>query len=610
MFLKRFILLFVTLLLVVLAANGQTPSSSQQSAEPTKKDDAKTPKTQAYELLDDVIRDIQRLRFPQNRAYLYVSVGDLLWEKDEKAARAILRDAVANLMAAISEQPDTNVAQYSRQRAERARLRERILFALARHDSRWTMDVLAETRPVSDGGEDSPVQSEAELETRLAAVIAANDPKFALELARKNLAKGFSYNLISLLVSVQEKDPAAASELAADILTKLKTTTLGTNTQAINVAFRLFERATADVEPKTKSVVKEMKPLLSDQSVRELAELIAAAVLDSPPESMGLFSPERDVLKRIEKYAPSRAQQLRRKFAQSETEPDLEESSYATYQKLLASGTAEDFIAAAEKADPGMRDNYYREATVRLINDDKADEARQLITSKITDPYQRKQMLAELDNKLLLAAATKGKMDETRKLLSTTSTNEERIAILTQLAIAVSEKGDKKTALLVLEEARNLSSNRPRYSRQLFARLQIAHAYASIDPSQSLAILETTVDQLNELISAGIVLGEFFGEEELVRDDEITFGIVGEFSDMFQKQFSKELALLATEDFKRTRDIADRFQRSEVRIMARLLVAQSVLGQKAKESDQPKDAAIDNGPTVTRQSNLEPVTGP
>jgi hypothetical protein len=45
-------------------------------------------------------------------------------------------------------------------------------------------------------------------------------------------------------------------------------------------------------------------------------------------------------------------------------------------------------------------------------------------------------------------------------------------------------------------------------------------------------------------------------------------------------QYGKELGALARADFTRTKQVADRFQRTEVRLMARLMIAQSILSDR------------------------------
>jgi hypothetical protein len=579
--------------LVALPALAQTPATSETTTAPASTP-AKTDKeqeeeaqkkltAQALELLDAVIKDSERLTLPQNRAYLNVTAAELIWPYDEQGALSLFKNAMADLRAMMSEPDMEEMPRGYRQKMERAMLREKLLFAVARHDGRLAQTYLAETRPTTQPKKDAPpYASEEEFEARLATVIAQNDPTQALDMARRTLAKGFSYNLPNLLLEIQKKDAEAAAQLAADMLTKLKTITLTSNQEASNVAVRLLQMAT-EAPPQGK---KDFKPLLSEQSLRELAELIVNAALNISTEAPG-YVDYSSVMAQLEKYAPARTQQLKRKDTQNEGEEGEGEGDegeqYVQYQKLMESGDVDALLAAAEKAEPGLREAYYRQAAFKLVNDGQSDRARQLITEHVTDADQRRTMLAELDKQTLAASASQGKLDETRRYLSRASTNEERIAALAQLATAVAQKGDRKVALQLLEEARTLSPGRARYSRQLLAQLQIARSYAAVDPAQSFAILEPSIDQLNELIAAGILLGEFFGEEEVIQNDELVIQPFVQMVESFQQQYGKDLSLLARANFTRTQDAAEKFQRYEVRLLARLLVAQSVLTPRADE---------------------------
>jgi hypothetical protein len=576
------------------AAPQDEPKADKEQQEKTSKEQQEEAQkkltAQALELLDAVVKDSERLTLPQNRAYISINAAVMLWKYDEQQARVLFKNAAADLRAVMSEPDMEEMPRGYRQKMERTQLREKLLFSVARFDARLARALLEETRPAPSQKKslETPGDNEEEFEARLAAVIAQNDPSQAVEMARKSLSKGFSYNLPGLLEEIQKKDAEAAAQLAGDILTKLKTTTISSSQEAFSVAVRLLQMATAE-QPKKKGTDKEAKQLLSESSLRELAELIASAVLNAPPDTSARLMDVGSLMPQLEKYAPSRAQQIRRRNAQeegSDGEGDEEMAGWQQYQKLMESGTVDDWLAAAEKVEPGMRETYYRQAAFKLTTEGKTDRARQVITEHIADADQRAQMLKDLDRQALAISASQGKMDDTRKYLASVSSNEERIAALAQLAASVAQKGDKKIALQLLEEARNLSPSRPKYSRQLVAQLQIARAYAVVDPDQSFAILEPTIDQLNDIIAAGILIGEFFAEEDAVRDDELVIQPFVQMVEYFQSQYGKDLNMLARANFTRTRDAAERFQRYEVRLLARLLVAQSVLAPKS-EGDAP-----------------------
>jgi hypothetical protein len=186
----------------------------------------------------------------------------------------------------------------------------------------------------------------------------------------------------------------------------------------------------------------------------------------------------------------------------------------------------------------------------------------------------------------MMKAATAGDLEKAHKLLAGIRNNERHAIALTQLAATVATKGDRKIALQLLKEARALVNYRAKNFMQLAAQLQVAQTYAALDPERSLAILEPIIDQLNELVAAGSVIGGFISEE-FVKDDEIVLEPVSEMLASFAKQYGNDLSNLTRVDFDRTRAAAERFQRSEVRLVARLLVVQSVLAP-ASTADNSK----------------------
>jgi hypothetical protein len=244
-----------------------------------------------------------------------------------------------------------------------------------------------------------------------------------------------------------------------------------------------------------------------------------------------------------------------------------------------------------------MRDMLYQRAAGKLIEEGDLEHARQVISEQVKDPDQRKLMLNQVDEAAAVKAAEQGKVEQTRKMLATLRTNEERMMVLAQLATGAAAKGEKKIALQLLDEARGMMSGRAKNFKQLGAQLAVARAYASIDASRSLAMLEPVVDQLNELLAAAVVLGGFI-TDEIVKDDEVMIGPLLMISGEFLANYLEDVNTLARADFERTRALADRFQRDEVRIIARMLIAQSILApQPAVQKSM--DVIIRSGGSVT-----------
>ncbi len=296
------------------------------------------------------------------------------------------------------------------------------------------------------------------------------------------------------------------------------------------------------------------------------------------------------LMPQVEKYAPARAAQykrkkeaevaaLKKKAVVEETDADTEggdESNYAKYQTLTQNGTVESLLAAAPEAPAEMREWLYQSAVQKATEQGDIERARTIINEHISEPRQRRAMIAVLDQQAMMKAANAGQLDQARKFLAGIRNNEQRAIALTQLATTVAVKGNKKIALQLLNEARSLVTYRAKNFVQLAAQLQVAQGYAALDPERSLAMLEPIVDQLNELVAAGSVIGSFISEE-FVKDDEIVLEPVSEMLASFAGQYGNDLANLSRVDFDRTRAVAERFQRNEVRMVACLMVAQSIL---------------------------------
>ena len=108
-------------------------------------------------------------------------------------------------------------------------------------------------------------------------------------------------------------------------------------------------------------------------------------------------------------------------------------------------------------------------------------------------------------------------------------------------------------------------------------------------------ILSSLVLTLLILTPAAALLEKFGLGSGLFRNGEITlqpgFASIGG----LYGQYVKALAELARVDFDRTKSAADNFQRDEVRLMARLVIAQSVLSDRLDTGDIPYGEGIFGG---------------
>jgi hypothetical protein len=576
--------LMLTLSLACLPASAQTsvtPTATEQQKKTKKELERK-----ALILLDEIIKDGQSFRVTENRLTVKALAASLLWKYDEARARILFKETMAGVVDLLNNQDGEEDTAVSRNLRGAPQLRRDLVQMLATRDARMAREFMRATRQTNAravNGRDVEPDGDTQLEYGLATMISETDPKQALEIAEESLSKGFSYELIDTLQTLRNKDPEAAAKLAAEIVAKLRSENLGTNNEAANIAFNLLGMVfTSSAESDAKET-KKATPLLDTQGMRDLMEMNINYALTSPNGIDRLRTLE-GMMPEVQKYAPARVGELRRKMAQrkSAAKEMGEEGANAweKYRVLIEKGTADELLAAATNAPPGIRESLYQSAATKLAEKGDVERAREIINDHVPEAYARKQMLAELDKQTSLTAAEQGKMDQVRKSLAALPTNEQRALTLAQLAITLIGKGEKKVARQLLTEAQSMVSSRAKNISQLGAQVMIAKAYVNLEPERSLSILEPIVDQLNELLAAAVTLGGFILEEEVMRDDEIRMEL---FMDMFPAlavYYAVDLRTLAIFDFDRTRALAERFQRDEVRTMARLLVVQSVLGEQ------------------------------
>ena len=156
-------------------------------------------------------------------------------------------------------------------------------------------------------------------------------------------------------------------------------------------------------------------------------------------------------------------------------------------------------------------------------------------------------------------------------------TNDERVAELIRQAKFKMQADDKMFALNLLNQALDLSGGHPRNPAQLHAQLQIAQIYAGLDSTRSFALMERIIAQLNELATAAVIANGFLIDEEVARDDELRLLPLFESVNGVLDQKLADLASFADADFGRTKKLAESFQRNEVRILAYLLIVESLM---------------------------------
>jgi hypothetical protein len=577
--------------LLLASASGQTPEVQAPLNQPEKQalELKKELERKTFLLLDEVIASAPTLKLPENRALIQSSAADLIWKRDEKRARALFREALDNLREAAPKQSGQPSKEQERIYEMLRRQRKVILQMVARHHADYALELLRATRwqtpTVQPAGLLQP-DEEDRLEQSMGMQVVTNDPKRALAIAQASLSKGFTLELLHLLSHLNGQDKDLAKQLATDIIAKLRSENLVTNRQAGWLA-AAFLRMGVHARESESSFLGSVpgggggKPYaLDERQLRDLLEMVTGAALAQQSNDMGLMFLYQ-LMPEVEKYLPERAPALRNRLLAFSRSLEPQQRVHFEYQELLQRGTSEALMEAAAKAPEQIRHILYEQAVWKALYQEKdIERARRITSDFIRDSSKREQMMQSLDRYALWEAVRREKLEEASRMVSSLKSKEERAGALIQLAYLAATKKERKLALQLLEEARPLVSLKPKSDAQLYAVLQLARVYALVEPARAFEMIETLVDQGNELLSAASVLSGFLLPGGAFRKGEMVlppgYSDVG----MRYQQFGKELAALAHLSFERTKAAADKFQRNEARLMAYLFIAQGVLAER------------------------------
>ena len=589
----------LVILLVSPVVRAQSASSEASAAEAKKSREER--EKQALALVDEITREAQSLKLPENRIRIDMALAESLWSRDQQRARALFKDAAASL-SEITAAVDSGDREYVNLAQLPQQLRQEILQVAASHDARLALDLLRASRLSSPyQRSNAQLSLEAQLEMRLAVQIADKDPKEALSLAEDSLKAGTNYETINLLYRLQSQDKVAAERFLGDILNRLRTDDLSKSRASLSIAMILLRtwsesNRPASDQPVQRTTVNLSLTNLDEQTARELSNLILNAVLSNSPSlsaaglgqmmvidggrsfgsypgQLGGILPQlKPMLSDIERLAPTQIAALRTQLAEFD-KLNQAQPPWAKYQELAQNGTAEQLMEASKTAPPEFADSLVQQAAWKALNQGDTSGAREMV-EKIADPRQRREMALNLDRQSFHRASDQQKLAEARALLPRIPPAEGAV-ILCQLAAGAASKGDKPAALQLLGEAQALIGDQAVNYEQLQAKLQIASGYGQLDASKSAAIVERVIDQVNELSVAALVLNGF-DLQQYFRGGEFVITGVNQLN-MIAQESARGLGSISRNDFGHARAAAERFQRQEMRVMALLQILQAAL---------------------------------
>ncbi|MGI8884076.1 MAG: hypothetical protein ACR2IA_07520 [Pyrinomonadaceae bacterium] len=582
----RKLFLPVLLILFVQISFSQTIEIKTETKTETK-DEIKLSaelKKQAVEFLRESAGEVGNLRTLENRISFASEMAGLMWFHDEKEARAMM-NAVVGDFKQLLVQYDSQInasgielggdehyyggflgggdqsdkARLMRKLAKAMSVRQQMTLSIAEHDPQYALDFYTGSLLTFSNPQVRKRFEEQDkyFEARLVNEIAAKDAGKALELGRKSLAKGLNYGHIELLKKIYEKDADKGAVFAEEIAGKLKDGKVGADDfYMLGATLKLG----ADNYEKAKKDNK--KPMFTEQHLRDLAELTAQGVLKRADSSEGRVS---EYLGSIEKYAPSRAVQIRAKAA-AKTQRGTDETDGI---RVVSNGIATSVPAPPMRAVPtgGQNEKNEQEEMMKSL---------QTLGKKELPKEQREKVIARA-----------------RKIIAATPNRQQKILALSALAAQVSKLGDKELADEIMKDAQSLLVSAPKNYQDFMEVWMVASGFAQTDAEKAFPVLDDTIFRLNDTISAFVKVGEFIDlSGEMIEDGEVQ---VGGFGGSMVRELTRGLGAaaadatilgLAKSDFTKTKALTNKFERQEVRILAKMLVLRAILGDKKKPTEE------------------------
>ena len=568
-------------------------------------------KQNALKLLSEVARETRQFNLPENRINAQTIVLDLMWEHDEREARVISQNNFAELQRLFDgiNTPDVeamtsrekNEHYYKRQRL--AELRQEYVLTLARRDPPAALAALAALKAKKLEGYD-PLDA-AKLRLEVVAAMAKKDPEKTYALAKEQLAKGITYEIIESLKDLHKLDSGVAAKIGKDVFAVIKTAVIRTPTAAgnipkeettntnsgaersgqvkvdfgivatfINAASEINRRAARDKEKKT-------LPLLSETEMKQLVDIVANAFLTAQNTAQYLIA---QVMTEIAHYSPAHAERIRLKVGAdvaSTLDRVVENNSdYIAREEK----SADELARQADRAAPEKRDQLYADVIRKTLEEDEPEKAR-AIAARIKERQHYGYLFEEIEFAIPLAKARRGDLTEVRKMLAGLKTIPERVAALTELASALAAKGDNETAKKLLEESLQMLFTTPVNQTGLTSAGKVAAVYSTVAPEQAFTIVEIGIEGMNSYIDAGIKIDEFYDFGSL-EAGELLYGSMNRQLLLHLPNSTVLLKNLASADFERTVRLADKFGRPEIRLFGRLRIVQILLDREAAEKEK------------------------
>ena len=579
-----------TLIATVLIVATAICVGAQTNAGTIKKDAAEKFAAETLEFLRETSADVGNMRSVENRITFNAELASLMWFRDEKEAKAMYATVIGDFRQLLIDydqmlnSPDMSMVDedapggfltgrggllpVERKFRVAMAVRQQISMSLAEHEPELAYSFYADSLDlITDPSRRKQQESSDKyFEFQLITQIAASNATKALKFATASLKEGFEYQHIDLLRKIYAKDADKGIEFGAAILSKIKTDRSKIKSGYLYSSLLTFGAENLEASKKTGG----KKAIYSQNDLRDIADQFGQMVLDGNNED-ALPTSWAD---QIGRFSPSRAAQIRSKFPGTKAVLKMGANT-AVNAAGLGSAGAIDSDVNSNTADP---DREARDLRAKAEKE-AMDKVNGLLTKPLPDE-ERAKIVAEA-----------------RKIISQTPGKERKLLGLSLLAAQVARLGDKELAAEIMRDAERLVNPQPKNYRDFMFSLMLVSGFAEADPDKAFTLLDDVISRTNDTLAAFVKVAEFIDTaDELVDNGEVQ---VGAFGGSMITGLTKELGVangtinsLVKADFAKTRALTNRFDRIEIRVLAKMMVLRAILDDRRPDDSEVKAEAV------------------
>jgi hypothetical protein len=558
------------LLLVAILLSSQLTYAQQANQTPNNQSANAELREKAFNLLASLADQLGTLQSTENRARIGSNIAGSIWTHDEKRARAVFKLVEEHIKTGLQVEK-TPEADHTFQVF--LRLREDTAERMAQHDPELALAFVKDTAllvneyaRLPSGGILPLVElREHDLELRLAKKVGAANPEVAMKLARQSLAHGFSNDLLPVLRS-SSKNKALALKLYKEIVNKLR--------EAKFNEWQTFEFA--------QNLAQSYTPPAADESTyRELLQIFLTHARNANcdqkwtgehnDERIAFCSRIAVLTPLLQRFYPVEAGRLRHLIAESAESELMLRQANAELDEVVENGTIEEVLALRSKY-PSLEGNILMRAIWMAETAGDWEQAEKIASTHSDDPDARQALNLRLEHYKSMKTMAQQQWEAMQQHVDLVPMPAKR-AMLLSLAHQAALR-DRKTALEILAQLSHLVDAMPPGKQQTEEQIGLALVYCLVKSDRGFTIMEGLLPQLNELVAAASKLDGYDGR--YLSDGEWNMSAASAVGNILTV-LANNAAYFAWYDFDRAVTLAGQFERSEIRMMAQLKLAQGIL---------------------------------